>query len=439
MRKIGLFKLGFIILGLFTAAGTIESQAIGAAQEVKIGVLYPLTGVAASSGAELRTGAEFAAELANHVTPGIDLPMAQRGGIKSLGGAKIKLIFKDHEGNPTLGADLAKKMILDDKVEVIIAGWHSSVVKTVSAFCEQQGVPVFNDSSSSPSLTQRGLKWFWRTQPHDEIFVRDHFELLKGLTEGKVRGVNAIPKKEIVNMASACEKTEWGTFVSNLNESFAKEYGFQVKKALLYASKSADFSSEVRSLQAASPDVMIFASYTSDAILMVKTLRAQKVKPKILLGQNAGFETPEFLETLGQDVEGILVRTVFTPKIAEAKKIAGQINGQFKKKTGQDLTAGMARSFTIVQTVVDILERAGSAAPADIQKAANATYIPGEMLLMPWAGIKFSASGNDLGQNFEGHGLITQYQKNKAGKMVQEIVYPFNLAGTNMIYPFKGF
>ena len=76
-------------------------------KEVKIGVIYPLTGGAAAAGRELRAGAELAAEIANTVMADLPMTMAKNDGIKSLGGAKIKLIFKDHEGNPTVGADLA--------------------------------------------------------------------------------------------------------------------------------------------------------------------------------------------------------------------------------------------------------------------------------------------------------------------------------------------
>ncbi|RLF56238.1 MAG: branched-chain amino acid ABC transporter substrate-binding protein, partial [Thermoplasmata archaeon] len=67
---------------------------------IKIGAIYPLTGVAASAGKELRAGAELAAEIVNKVVGGLDITIAKNAGIKSLKGAKIKLIFKDHEGNP---------------------------------------------------------------------------------------------------------------------------------------------------------------------------------------------------------------------------------------------------------------------------------------------------------------------------------------------------
>ena len=432
-------RYGWCVMSLVLVIGMIIPAGALAQKTIKIGAIYPLTGGAAAAGRELRAGVELAVELANNAMADINMTMAKSAGITSLDGAKIEIIFKDHEGNPTLGADLAKKLILDDKVAGLTGCYHSSVTKTVSAVAEQYGVPMINGSSTSPALTKRGFKWFWRTTPHDVWFTKDLFEFLNGLTEGKVKGVQAVPKKDIMNVSSACEKTEWGSFVSQLIQQFAKDYSYDLKKSMLYAKESPDLSSEVRSLKASRADVMLFASYTSDAILMIKTMKAQKAQPKILWGQDAGFEVPEFRATLGDSVIGILTRTVFLPQVVQVKEVAGQVNALYKAKTGNDLTGASARSFTGLQTWVHVLEKAGSTEPADIQKAANAINIPGDELVVPWAGIKFSTSGEEIGQNTLGSGLIGQYQKNSDGQIVLEIVYPFDVASADMIYPFPKF
>jgi len=431
-----LLKSGVLVLSLLLAIGLILPSGATAEKVIKIGAIYPLTGGAAAAGRELRAGVELAVELANSAVANVNMSMAKNAGIASMGGAKIEIIFKDHEGNPTLGADLAKKLILDDKVDGLLGCYHSSVTKTVSAVAEQYGVPMINGSSTSPALTTRGFKWFWRTTPHDVWFTRDLFEFMNGLTEGKVKGVAAVPKKDIMNLTSACEKTEWGSFVSELIGQFSKEYGYDLKKSMLYAKEAPDLSSEVRSLKATRADVMLFASYSSDAILMIKTMKAQKAQPKIIWGQDAGFEVPEFRATLGDSVVGILTRTVFLPQVVQVKKVAGQVNALYKAKTGNDLTGASARSFTGLQTWVHVLEKAGSTEPAAIQKAANDLNIPGNELVVPWAGIKFSTTGDEIGQNTLGSGLIGQYQKAADGQIVLEIVYPFDVASADMIYPF---
>jgi branched-chain amino acid transport system substrate-binding protein len=427
-------KLVLFVSVLFLSTAVLTSTLFAADKEVKIGVLYPLSGAAATIGRDLQRAAELTAEIINNKTPGVDMPMAQWGGIPNLGGAKIKLIFVDHRGEPDRGADLAKRLILDDKVVGLMGAYHSSVTKTVSAVAERYGIPMINDSSTSPELTKRGFKWFWRTTPHDDYFNRDLFELLKGLTEGKVKGVQAVPKDKLKNLAYACENTEWGSSVAKSLEGYAKEYGFTIVKGILYNANSPDLTSEAKTLATAKPDGMLFASYLSDSLLMIRTLKGMKAQTSFFWGQNAGFEMADFAKTLGTDIDGVLTRTVFIAKLTKVKKVAGQINALYKKKYGDDLTGATARSVVGVQTWASVLNKAGNTDPKAIQKACNEINIPANELVMPWAGVKFDSTG----QNVLGRGLIGQYQKTADGKIDLEIVYPFDLATANFIYPFPG-
>jgi branched-chain amino acid transport system substrate-binding protein len=412
----------------------VSTPLFAAEKEIKIGVLYPLSGALATIGRDLQRAAEFTAEtLVNNKNPNVDILMAKWGGIPNLKGAKIKLIFADHRGEPDRGADLAKRLILDEKVVGLMGAYNSSVTKTVSAVAERYGIPMINDSSTSPDLTRRGFKWFWRTTPHDEYFNKDLFELLKGLTEGKVKGVRSVPKDQIKNLAYACENTEWGASVAKLLDAYAKEYGFNISKGLLYSANSPDLTSEVQALIAAKPDCMLFACYLSDSLLMIRTLKGMRASPRFFWGQDAGFEMAAFSKSLGADTNGVLTRTVFIAKLAKVKRVAGQVNEIYKKKFGDDLTGATARSVVGVQTWAYVLNRAGSTDPKAIQKACNEINIPGYELVMPWDGIKFDATG----QNILGKGLIGQYQF-KEGKVELEIIYPFDLATANMIYPFPG-
>ena len=428
-------KNSFILLSIVIPSILIVcSPLLAAKQEIKIGVVYPLSGALATIGRDLQKAAEFTAEtLVNNKNPNVDVLMAKWGGIPSLGNAKIKLIFADSRGEPDRGADLAKRLILDDEVVGLMGAYQSAVTKTVSAVAERYGIPMINDSSTSPDLTRRGFKWFWRTTPHDEYFDKDLFELLKGLTEGKVKGVKAVSKDQLKNLVYACENTEWGASVAKDLEKFAKEYGFNILKGLLYAGNSPDLSSEAQTLVAAKPDCMLFASYLSDSLLMIRTLKGMKASPRFFWGQDAGFEMADFTKTLGADTNGVLTRSVFIAKIAKVKKVAGQINELYKKEYGDDLTGATARSVVGVQTWAYVLNRAGSTDPKAIQKACNQIDIPGYELVMPWDGIKFDATG----QNIKGRGLVGQYQS-KEGKAELEIIYPFDLATANMIYPFPG-
>lgn len=397
--------------------------------EVKIGVLYPLSGSLAATGKVLKAGVELATDFVNNSWPELKIPIGKWVGIPNLDGVKIDPIFVDHRSDPALGADLAKSLILDQKVVGLMGAYNSSVTKTASAMAERYGVPFINAASTSPALTERGYHWFWRTTPHDWFFTKDLFDFLDGLTQGKVKGVGAIPKNDIDNLASACENTEWGSHMSELIKEFAEKYKYNLVTSVLYSHQSPDLSSAVQTLLAKKPDSLLFASYISDALLFIRTLKEAKAAPKLLWGDDAGFVIPDFVTDLGTDTEGILTRTVFIAKLGKVKPVTEQINDIFKTRTGEDFSGASARSFTGLQTWAYVLNKAGSTDPKAIQEAANEIDIPGDALIMPWDGIKFDKTG----QNTLGKGLIGQYQKEEL-----EVAYPFDLATANMIYPFPG-
>src|SRR4030042_5709951 len=112
MKEDGMKASKRIFLFLFVSilSVLIVSPTLFAAEkEVKIGVLYPLSGALATIGRDLQRAAEMTAELVNNKNPDIDMLMAKWGGIPGLGGAKIMLAFADHRGEPDRGADLAKR------------------------------------------------------------------------------------------------------------------------------------------------------------------------------------------------------------------------------------------------------------------------------------------------------------------------------------------
>ena len=165
--------------------GATVSASAQAQQEIKIGVIYPLTGPAASTGAELKSALELAADIVNNGARLRDLPFAAGGGLPNLKGAKIKLIFADHQGNPQTGATEAERLISQEKVVALVGSYNSAVTATASQIAERAGVPFLNPESSSATLTQRGFKWFFRTTPHDDLFVHNFFDFLKELEAKK--------------------------------------------------------------------------------------------------------------------------------------------------------------------------------------------------------------------------------------------------------------
>ncbi len=75
----------------------------------------------------------------------------------------------------------------------MIGAYQSSVTKTASQATERLKIPYVCSDSSSPTLTERGFKYFFRVSPHDGIFARDQFKFLKDLEKAKRQKVKTSP------------------------------------------------------------------------------------------------------------------------------------------------------------------------------------------------------------------------------------------------------
>lgn len=408
-----------------------------AQKEIKIGVILPLSGPLAPIGKSLKEGAELAADIVNKRHPELEISIGKWEGIPNLGGAKLKLIFADSRGDPGWGAEQAKRLIEDEKVVGLMGAYQSAVTKTASVEAERAGIPFINPDSTSPDLTKRGFKWFWRVTPHETWFTKDLFDFLEGLVAGKAPGVKAIPKSELEPLAVAVENTEWGAASLTEIEKFAKERGWRIAEAFKYPHKAADLTSESRRLIASKAPTFLFAPYVADAILFIKTLKEMKASPRLIWGQDAGFIEADFYKTLGADVNGILTRDLFSPELAKVKPVAGKLNDMYKKMTGYDFSGSSARDFVGVQVWAHVLNNARSTSPEAIRKALNELNIPGNELIMPWKGVKFgSPFPGDTQQNELGSGVINQYQGYPGGKL--HIIFPFEASTSKLIYPFPG-
>src|SRR5271170_2046690 len=412
MRRLWHGLVFAIVLGL----GVIRPAL--AQEEIRIGAIYPLTGAAASTGVDYKNALEFAADLINNGTKGLNLPLTTSGGLPNLHGAKIKLIIGDHQGNPQTGATEAERLISQEKVVALVGCYFSSVTNTASQVAERNGIPFVNPESTSATLTQRNFKWFFRTTPHDELFVSNFFEFLRDVEKRKNISVKRI--------ALCNENTLFGTETTKIEEKLAGEQKYPIVEKILYPAKSTQLTAEVQRIKAANPDLIMQSSYLGDAILSMKTYKELGVSPDALLANDAGFNDSEFLKTLGKDGEYVLSREVWALDLAAKNPLIKQINDLYFERYHSNFNGNSARTFVGLMVLAEAINRAGSTKPEAIQKALIETNIPGDQLIMPWKGIKFDATG----QNTLGSGIIVQVQ---GGQYVT--VWPFELASKDIIWP----
>jgi branched-chain amino acid transport system substrate-binding protein len=416
MKKSG---SGLIIFIIFLLVSVLGAPAATRAEEVKIGVIYPMSGPTAQVGVDNRHAIELAMDIINTTKyKNLNLPLAKTNGLANLGGAKVTVIFADHQGKPDLGLSEAERLITQEKVAALFGAYHSSVTETSSMVAERMKIPFFNAESSSPKLTRRGFKWFFRSSPHDEIFAASLFKCLQGLQ--KKRGF------KFKSVAVMYEDTLYGKDSSRIEKDLSAKAGYKVLADIPYRRSATSMVSEIQLLKSANPDVFLPTSYTSDAILIMKTLKQLDYTPPAIFAQDAGYIDPSFVETVGRDIDGICSHESFALDLVAHKPMLKEINDLYKSRSKRNFSGTSARCFMGFLILCDAINRAGSTKPEAIRQALVKTDIPEDQLITPWRGVKFDASG----QNMLVDNVIIQYQDGKP-----HTVWPFRLATKEILYP----
>jgi len=401
------------------AAAVLAMASANAAENVKIGVIYPLTGNAASAGQSAKDAVNLGAEIVNTAHPDLKaLPLGATAGLPNLGGAKIELDEADHQGNPQVGQQQTLRLITQDHVVAMLGSYHSSVSLVATAAAERQGIPFLVADSVALNITGRGFKWTFRTTPIASDFARAYAGFLSDLRKSG---------QKIHNIAIVNENTDYGTSVAGSILEAAKAANIKVAAQIPYNANSSDVSAQVIQLKTLQPDVVIFVSYTADTILYFRTMKNLDYLPPIIIGDDAGFSDPTFIPNVGDLAQGAINRSAFD--IGKPDSNSYIVNQMFKAKYGRDLDDTSARWMQGFLVLADAINRAGSTEPDKIQAALQATDLKADQLMIGYNGVKFDGTGqNTLASTF-----LIQLQ----GKQYVSI-WPTSLATGKLELPMRG-
>ena len=359
-----------------------------AADDIVIGAIYPLTGNAAQIGADARAAIDTMLEIVNGTHDKLPMLMGAGGGLDRLGGAKLRVVYADHQNDPQKARAEAERLVTQDKVVALIGSYTSATAATISQVAERYEVPYLSMDNSSPSLHKRGLKWFFRTSPHDEMFTQAMFDFFKeaGAKTGRpVRSVSLFYEDSI-----------FGADSSTVQRKLAADNKLTVAADIKYRANSPSLSAEAQRLRAANADVLMPSSYTSDAILLMRSLAELGYAPHAVMAQAAGFQEQAFLTAAGPLAEGVFSRSSYAGDALQSRPAIAPVNAMFRVRANKDLNDNTARQVVAMQVLADAINRAGSARPDDIRRALMATNVPGDQTIMPWKGIRFDESGQNI-------------------------------------------
>ena len=352
-RRTFLKVTGAASVSVMTATFGVPTLLRAAPSTIKIGSVQPATGPLAVIGVGQRRGNQLAVDYIN-----------SKGGIQSLGGAKLELLLGDSESKPEIGRSEADRLIKEGAA-VMTGPFQSGVALAISTLCEQRQVPFVMDVAALDKITEKGYKHTFR------VFIT-----VKGLLSGAVKYLKMVtdlkgvmPKRAVVtNTADAFGKGMSGGFVKFMEKSGLP---IEIVDKVQYPLGIHDLSAEVARIKAAKPDILFPVSRPGDGIILARELYKQRVELMGIYGPGSpGWYEPDVIKDLDKLIYYVMINV---PWINPHSAVYQQANAAFLKAHNKYLDTNSAYAYTGVLVIADALERAGSTEPDKIIAALRQT------------------------------------------------------------------
>lgn len=276
-------------LGCLVAALTIAG-AVGAVSaqpaEIVIGAPNAMTGSFGEAGRRVVTGLQIAADQIN-----------KEGGIKSMGGAKLKVVPVDTSDNPTQAASVTQRLISENGAKILVGANTSAMTLSVQIEAERAEIPLLTTSYADP-IVQRGLKYTFKLPPQGSSLAELQMEYIKDLMQQQK---GQAPKRAAVFVGSDSASQS----VLKATLALAGKYGFDIVSQISFQSGLTDPTQIVSASLQNKPDVVFLSSFTSDVILVTRALRAVNINVPIITG-GGGVSTDTIGATLGKASENLM-------------------------------------------------------------------------------------------------------------------------------------
>jgi branched-chain amino acid transport system substrate-binding protein len=315
-----------LALGLSLAlVGTGQAQ-------IKVGVAGPLTGANAAFGAQLKNGADQAAE---------DINAA--GGIL---GQRIVLSYGDDVADPRQGRNIANKFAAEG-IKFVVGHFNSGVTIPASEVYHENGILMITPAATNPQVTDRGLWNVFRTCGRDDQ---------QGAVAGEYIAQNFRGKK----IAIVHDKTTYGQGLADETRKAMRAKGIT---EVLYEGINLgekDFSALVSKIKAAGADLVYWGGLHTEGGLIVRQMRDQGVRAPLMGGD--GIASDEFAAIAGPGAEGTLMTYGPDPrKRPEAKAVVEKFRAKRFEPEAYTLY-----SYAVLEIIKQAAESAKSLDPRKV-------------------------------------------------------------------------
>jgi branched-chain amino acid transport system substrate-binding protein len=340
MRRVVLIVFAILAVVLSTTWSGVFAQQ----ETIKIGVIQPLSGPVAASGNYIRMGAEIARDWVN-----------ARGGVL---GKQVQLLIEDNKSDPKEAATAAEKLIVKDKVPVIVGAWGSSMTLAAMPKLEEYGVPMIVETSSAASITKRGNPWVFRLSPPSEMEALGLEKYLKdfGIKKADFLAVN----------------TDWGRGSVGAFGDLLKKSGATVGTAEFMEQAATDMNAQITKIKADNADTLFLTTAVEQITLVLRQAQEQRLSRKIIT--TGGSSAPsQLIKQAGPAAEGTYHILFFLPWFPEAMpdgKLAKAFVDEWNKRGHpfDGLTEGF-RGHDGVVTAAEAIKVAGKPDPKAVRDA----------------------------------------------------------------------
>ena len=364
------------IVALFLATILVLccSFALAENDTIKIGVLYAFSGPTAYQTNLAREGYDYAVEYYN-----------SQGGIKSMGGKKLELVYADHTGVAEVGATEFERLVNIEKIDIASGTNNSTVMGAIAPLAEKYKVPFMVSQASSLAIYQAGYNYVFN--PSND--ARTNIEGLIGL-------MNLVEERygdKIDGIGILLENTEWGLSQKETFEAYLTKAGKKVLINETIEPGATDFSSQIMKIKASGVKFLIpCISSFNDAVLLVRQMKEYQCDAGLLCSGGV-FVVPEFAAALGDEANYIFSTDTwnkgFLPLRGE-KALA--IHQGYVDKYGHNMGENAGMAWISISMIVAALEEAGTTDPEVLQQTIynmNLSKDSEYMLLVPFEGMKF--------------------------------------------------
>lgn len=380
--------------------------------EVKVGLIAPLSGPWARQGDLMLKGANLAIDRIN-----------ASGGIKALGGAKMKLLTFDAGDSVEKAKNAAQRMVAQNPDLIgAIGSWLSSFTLGVTEVTERAQLPVLT-LSYSDKITDRGFKYVFQTSPTGGAQAKNALPALVKLAKA---ATGQDPKTIGIVMDNTAAPV---SFVKPMHEGGIKALGLKLVVDETFTPPLSDCTQLMQKVRSSRPDFLLLlpTSVPDDKMCLEKLTEFGLGHGRIpVISNGAHIGAPDMLKNVSKDLlEGVMT-------IVANWSIKGQedIVEEYKKKSGEPWPTQETMSAAGAMLIFkEALEKAGA---ADNKKVAQAIRdmdtTTGPARYFPGGRVKFDEKGRRVGADV----VVVQWQNG-----VPVTVYPTDAAVAKPIWPKK--